>query len=440
MRILVITDNRFWRGELGSQRRIHSLCEHFARSGHEVRVLFQGYIYPLEKAQLTEVAGFCRVDTLGDVTDGTAAPPRARVRARRLVKQVLFEGRRWLQPRHAGLQPIRNFRLQQQEPKLADFADPLLLERFRTACREFRPQAILVEYARLAFLLKAGRDAIPAGCITLVDTHDLQHERQSRFHQRGEPHDIDITPAEEARALAPAEVIVAIQPADAHKLRQLVPGKTVVVAGFPNSLRRHPERNADTLRIGFIGSSMTPNVQAATLLTERLFPALRAQRGAAVELHLYGTVCESLAPSAAGSGIFLHGFVDDLTATYGELDIIANPVEFGGGLKIKNVEALCHGRPLVTTTIGAEGMEDGAGRAFLLADGEPAFAAALAALVADPARRRALGEAALGYAEAHFSEAAAYRELDAILANGRRPQAAGQPEPLPHAVSGDTID
>lgn len=433
MNILIVTDNRFWRAQLGSHRRILSLCDHLAGQGHTLRVLFRGAVYPVELDALAAVRARFAVDTQGErPAPSTTAASKSSLtawlrRGRNALRQALLETRR----HHHPDVPLgtRRFALQHLEPKLRDFADPGLLERFRSACRDFAPQAIIVEYVRLAYVLRDGADAVPPGCITLVDTHDVQHERQSRFHERGERHDIDITPAEEAAALATAQIGIAIQATDAAKLRALLPDLEVIVAGFPADIVSLPYRESLPVRIGFFGSSMLPNVQAARTLISTHFTTLRERHGSDVELHIYGGVSTPLASTPTGPGVFLHGFVDDLTSAYRELDIIANPVDFGGGLKIKNVEALCFGRPLVTTPIGAEGMEDGSGIAFVLADDGGDFTAALEALVVNPQRRVGLGQAAYAYAASHFSEAAAYRELDELLA---RQASSGKAAPPNH--------
>ena len=58
-----------------------------------------------------------------------------------------------------------------------------------------------------------------------------------------------------------------------------------------------------------------------------------------------------------GSGVELAGFVDDLDAEYAAAAVALVPVLQGAGVKFKTVEALCHGVPVVTTTVGAEGIE-----------------------------------------------------------------------------------
>ena len=68
------------------------------------------------------------------------------------------------------------------------------------------------------------------------------------------------------------------------------------------------------------------------------------------------------------------GEVTNLKEVYEMADVVVSPVLFGTGLKIKNIESLGFSKPLVTTTAGAEGLEDGIGKAFFVANVPEQFA------------------------------------------------------------------
>ena len=423
MRILVVTDNRFWRNELGSQRRISSLCDYFVERGHSIEVLFTGYLYPPDRdlfklSPLGYPLTNCGFRESSKDSDGAIAGFLNFLRlALNFLRQFGIKSDRRLKLRHPNdRQVFRSFLLQMREPKLTDFEQKDTTVRFQEVCERFVPEVVLVEYVRLAWILERCAGALPRGCLKLIDTHDVQHERQSRFHRQGELHEIDISPAEEARALQLGDVVLAIQSTDAEKLRRLVPGKEVIVVGYPSPLYVHVPRSVASVRIGFFGSSMIPNRHAAEKLIHRHFPPLRAHYGTGVELHIFGGVCAELNQARAGAGVTFQGFTDDLFAAYDGLDIIANPVDFGGGLKIKTVEALCHGRPLVTTAIGAEGLEHGAGSAFWLALDEEDFTRKLLELIGDPDLRSSLGKDAMKFATDYLGKDTAFNALGQVLA------------------------
>jgi glycosyltransferase involved in cell wall biosynthesis len=71
----------------------------------------------------------------------------------------------------------------------------------------------------------------------------------------------------------------------------------------------------------------------------------------------------------------------------------------------------------VTTTCGSEGLEEGAGEAFLVADDMGHFAGEVARIIAQPALRRKLERNALAFAREHFSTERVFRELLDLLAS-----------------------
>jgi glycosyltransferase involved in cell wall biosynthesis len=72
---------------------------------------------------------------------------------------------------------------------------------------------------------------------------------------------------------------------------------------------------------------------------------------------------------------------------------VVAPLRAGGGTRLKIMEALDAGRPVVATTVGCEGMEDLVGRGVVVADTAAALADAIARLLDDPERAGALGQA-----------------------------------------------
>jgi len=97
--------------------------------------------------------------------------------------------------------------------------------------------------------------------------------------------------------------------------------------------------------------------------------------------------------------------VDDPAPLYAAADLAVVPIRAGGGTRIKILEAFALGIPVVSTRLGAEGIEALDGVHLLLADDAPAFAAACVRLKNDPDTAAALARrAALLVAENHGTE------------------------------------
>ena len=103
------------------------------------------------------------------------------------------------------------------------------------------------------------------------------------------------------------------------------------------------------------------NNKAALWAIEHVWPHVRAERPDAVLRLVGGGASEELrrrvADLGSDGGVALTGFVDDLGAEYAAAAVALVPVLQGAGVKFKTVEAMCHGVPVVTTTVGAEGIE-----------------------------------------------------------------------------------
>lgn len=421
MDIVIATDNRFWREALGSQMRIAAIFRYLVGRGHTVRVLFVGV---LVAEDMTRLANFSPPISLQSM-ERTHTAIRART-ARRIRSHLPRWLRLWLReihhvlidrPHMIGKRSMRRratkLHIRLREPKLRDFVSPRALRLLKDMCLEIPPDVLLVEYVHLGYLIQGSRQLLPLHAQTIIDTHDVMHERQERFHERGEVHPFDISPEEEAAILRAFDTVIAIQKEDARKLRALVPGAKVIEVGHMSRLEPLPLRSEPPVRLLFLGSDMAPNKQAAEALLGSIWPTLRAHFGAGVELWIAGSVSRWLNASLAPAGVRILGFVQDLVSLYRNVDVVVNPVVFGGGLKIKSVEALCYAKPLVTTPIGAEGL-DNSTSAFVVCDLE-AMAEQLMNIIGDPNRRAHMSTAGFKYAQARFGPAAIFREFEETL-------------------------
>ncbi|MCF6376293.1 glycosyltransferase family 4 protein [Nocardioides KLBMP 9356] len=128
------------------------------------------------------------------------------------------------------------------------------------------------------------------------------------------------------------------------------------------------------------------NDKAARWTIDHVWPLVRANQPDA-ELRLVGGGASDdlrarVATLGPDSGVVLAGFVDDLDAEYDAAAVALVPVLQGAGVKFKTVEAMCHGVPVVTTTVGAEGI-DGDDLFAGLTDDPAQLAESLCAVLAD---------------------------------------------------------
>jgi len=425
--VLLVTDRKFWHAAGGEKARIASLYRHLVAEGFEVPVFFVGDLSARDRettqANLTGVQLYLSGDVASPRLRAAGRPSRIRRRlgrTKRRIGSALREARRRAErgAGHPG-SPLVRAKLEPSTPlerTLESFVSEDELRRFQKVCAELNPEFVLVQYVNLAYLVRESRDALPATTRTLIDTHDIAHERGRAFREFGEPHWLDISREEEIAALAAFDVVMAIQATDAATLQRMLPEKKVITVGHVAELSRQALRSASPAVLTFVGSNVKPNEHAIVDFMDSVWPMLREQLGDAVCLRVVGNVCAMLDLVALPKGVELLGQIDDLDSVYRDTDVVINPVHFGAGLKIKNVEALCAAKPLVTTSNGAAGMADGVDRAFFVCDTPEAAFQRLRALIEDPALRGEIGAKAYAYASSHFSADAAYASLRAVLA------------------------
>jgi glycosyltransferase involved in cell wall biosynthesis len=199
-------------------------------------------------------------------------------------------------------------------------------------------------------------------------------------------------------------------------LRHLVPQKPVIVVPHGiepanlSALRERSSKDQPPTRLGFLGGRDESNQQALDWFVDKIWPKIRSRFGDKVELHVAGQVCHSW--HQRSEGIVVVGPIDSIDLFWPSIDIAINPVRFGSGLKIKNVEALAYGRPLITTSIGAEGLESASPNGLRIANSESEWECSLDDWLTHPGSAAKLGRTGRAYAKAHLTEDAAFHDLE----------------------------
>jgi hypothetical protein len=173
--------------------------------------------------------------------------------------------------------------------------------------------------------------------------------------------------------------------------RLAAPNAMVVSNGYDP-----PERPVGRVRVG---SPPTVTVQgyldrpvmadAIRFLVRSVLPSLR-QRVPDVRLRLVGRASPAVRQLHDPPHIVVTGFVPDMAAELARSDVIAVPIRFAGGTRIKILEAFAHRIPVVSTTVGAEGIEAVAGRHMIVGDTPGSFADGCVELLTNESRRRSI--------------------------------------------------
>jgi glycosyltransferase involved in cell wall biosynthesis len=155
--------------------------------------------------------------------------------------------------------------------------------------------------------------------------------------------------------------------------------------------------------IAFLGSySHAPNPDAVTWFTQTVMPLLRnALPGVCFRVYGAGMVSET--HGNGSDDVRIEGFVEDLSAVYGQCRVFVAPLRFGAGLKGKVAGALCRGVPCVLSPIAAEGITTGGELFAAVAQSPQEWVDAITQLYCDESAWNAASSMALEYAGKHYN-------------------------------------
>jgi polysaccharide biosynthesis protein PslH len=194
----------------------------------------------------------------------------------------------------------------------------------------------------------------------------------------------------ERRALAEADRTIAVSDVDAERFRKDF-GLTqvdVVENGVDTAYFRPEAAGRRPGRLLFLGSlDWRPNLDGVARLLDDVFPAVRAAEPDAT-LDLVGRNPPAWLRrwAAESPGVALHADVPDVRPFLAECSLMVVPLRIGGGSRLKILEALAAGVPVVSTRVGAEGLCLEPGRDLTVTEDTDDLAAALVAAVRSPAR------------------------------------------------------
>ncbi len=204
---------------------------------------------------------------------------------------------------------------------------------------------------------------------------------------------------------------------DRAHLRRLGFGPKVEV--LPNAVALPPNppglvRNPTVLFLG--ACDYQPNFDAAERLARRIWPVIR-ERAPEARLILAGKGTNRLPSRSEGiAGIEYRGFVPDLTALYAETRVVCCPLVAGSGTRLKLVEAAAYARPMVSTRLGAEGLDFADGIDILLRETDREIGDACAFLLCDDASSIRLGNASRAKMAVLYDSRLIERQIDALVA------------------------
>lgn len=206
----------------------------------------------------------------------------------------------------------------------------------------------------------------------------------------------------EKRNYAAYQGAVAVSAEDRSVLQQRCPGLPVEIIenGVDIDYYRPGDLPVDAHSMVYIGNyGYPPNADAMRYFCGEIFPLIRARVPDARMILLGANPPAELANLP---GVELAGFVEDIRPIVQAAGMVVVPLRMGGGTRLKILDGMAMGKAIVSTRVGAEGLDVHPGEDILIADQPADFAARVLDLMEDPDLRRRLGDSGRRLVEGRY--------------------------------------
>jgi glycosyltransferase involved in cell wall biosynthesis len=248
-----------------------------------------------------------------------------------------------------------------------------------------------------------------------VDLYSLRFQRHRDLMGAEAAPDPDQTREIEGRLMLSTDITAAVTEVEARAISQVAPGVRTVVLPNVHEVRTSSPPAFTTRRgLLFIGSFLhPPNVDAVAWFAQEILPRIRSTVD--VDLLVVGADPPAELVAAAGPHVRFEGWVPAVEPLFDAARVFVAPLRWGAGMKGKVGQAMALGLPVVTTSIGAEGMDLADGVDVLIRDEAGAFADAVLQLHEDRLIWERLSTSALNTVAARWSSGAMQERLRTLL-------------------------
>jgi glycosyltransferase involved in cell wall biosynthesis len=250
-----------------------------------------------------------------------------------------------------------------------------------------------------------------------VDIHYIREQRQAEIETNPQlATQAQATKRKELSNCILADRVITVTQDDANHLQQELPN--LVCSVIPNIHVTQPLATTTWQQrdgLVFVGNyNHHPNQDAVTYLVETVLPQIHLQLPD-VCLYLIGSNIKTHLTALANEHVKIIGWVEQLEPELAQRRVFVSYLRYGAGMKGKLGQALSLGLPVVTTTIGAEGMGLVNEATALIADEPDNFAQAVCRLYTDSSLWEQLAHQGRDYIDRHYGEAAVRKQLQQIL-------------------------
>ena len=282
--------------------------------------------------------------------------------------------------------------------------------------KKISPDIIIYNYIHTSNIIHDNEN-IP---YIFIITHDILSKRRRILEKNNENHNLhNWSESNEARLLGNADCIIAIHDSDRKEFNTLcVNSKIITVMPSIECVQDQYSNKRNLQQIAFIATEQYFNREGIIWFIDNVLDEIIEKNR--VQLVICGKICKFIEKKFTNisNHVVLKGFIDNVSHVYHQAGLAIVPLLHGTGLKIKLVEALQHGCPVVTTSIGAEGLKGLHGFAGIIADTPHEFANGIISLLHSESNDIYSRNATI-YATEYFNPASALANLQRCVEEGK---------------------
>jgi len=210
----------------------------------------------------------------------------------------------------------------------------------------------------------------------------------------------------EAELMRQATHTVAMSHPDKVALREINPNTPITIVPNGVDLSAYARFKGATIPYDLVFTGkmdFRPNIDAVLWFGQHVLPLIQAHRSGTTFAVVGQRPHSRLDVLRDLPGVTITGYVDDVRPYIAGATLYVAPLRVGGGTRLKLMEAMAMGKPIISTSLGAEGFPVVNGRELVLADEPRIFAQTILDLLKNPARRAELGRAGRAFAQANYS-------------------------------------
>jgi GT2 family glycosyltransferase/glycosyltransferase involved in cell wall biosynthesis len=251
----------------------------------------------------------------------------------------------------------------------------------------------------------------------MMDFHFVRESRRRDTLGLGDSAQVETIRRRELSCIRRSDIVAAVTDVEEELVQDLVPGVPTVVLPNVHPVDTGPldpfSARADLLFIG--GFAHQPNVDAINWFVREVLPLVNDQ--VHTKLWVLGSDPPEEVRALQSPDIVVTGYIPDVDEYFRKARVFISPLRYGAGMKGKNGQAMSFGLPVVTTSVGAEGMGLVDGVHALIRDDAQSFAEAVVNLYTDQEEWELLAKSGIDHARERWSPDAMRIRLARLLSD-----------------------